>query len=140
MSTSSRAQSNSAGRPVLSPHLQVWRFTVTMAASITHRACGIALYGGTLVLAVWLYSVAFSPALFSVISGILGSVFGLVFFFGYAFALFFHMANGIRHLFWDAGKGFELNTARTTAWLAYGGAILLALVVTVAGFTIAGNV
>lgn len=107
------------GQSVLSPHLQIWRFTITLAASITHRGCGVALYTGSAVLALWLYATAFSPALFDVMSGLLKSPIGIIALAGYSWALFFHMANGVRHLFWDVGHGFELETARRTAWAAY---------------------
>ena len=128
------------GRPiVLSPHLQIWRFTITMAASITHRACGIALYSGSILLAAWLFSAAFHAGLYGWISGILSSPIGYLIFFGYCWALFFHMANGIRHLFWDMGHGFELATAKRTAWSAYIGATVLALIVVVTGASLAGG-
>ncbi len=123
----------------LSPHLQIWRFTVTMAASITHRACGVALYLGTLVLALWLYATAsVSPALYVEFSALLGSPIGLIVLAGYSWALFFHIINGIRHLFWDRGVGFDLPTARKTAWTAYIGATVLMLIVMIVGLSKAG--
>ncbi len=123
----------------LSPHLQIWKFTVTMAASITHRACGAALYGGTLLLAIWLYATAMHPPLYGLISDFLGSPFGLFFLAAYAWALFFHMFNGIRHLFWDAGHGFELKTAKRTAAAAYIFATVMMLIVMVVGLQNAGG-
>jgi len=127
------------GKPVLSPHLQIWRFTITMAASITHRACGVALYSGSLVLAVWLYATAFNPGLYGVISDFLKSSFGIIFLGAYVWALFFHLLNGLRHIFWDQGHGFELSTAVKTAWGTYIGATILMLIVMVTGLTVAGG-
>ncbi|MEL6790062.1 MAG: succinate dehydrogenase, cytochrome b556 subunit [Pseudomonadota bacterium] len=124
--------------PVLSPHLQIWRFTVTMAASITHRATGIALYTGSFLLAAWLVAAAFHAPLYGLLSAILSSPLGIIALAGYSWALFFHMANGIRHLFWDLGFGFELSTAKRTACFAYGFATVLAIVVTLAGLTNGG--
>lgn len=138
MGTASPSQGGHAQR-VLSPHLQIWRFTVTMAASITHRACGIALYTGSAVLALWLYAAAFNAGLYAGLSSILSSPIGLVILFGYCWALFFHMANGIRHLFWDIGRGFDLSTAKQTAWLSYIGATVLALGVVAAGLITMGG-
>lgn len=129
----------SAPPTALSPHLQIWRFTVTMAASITHRACGVALYVGTLLLALWLYATASaSPALYSELSGLIGSPFGIAVLAGYSWALFFHVFNGLRHLFWDRGHGFELATARKTAWAAYVGATIMMLIVLGVGLSKAG--
>jgi succinate dehydrogenase / fumarate reductase cytochrome b subunit len=97
-----------ANRP-LSPHLSIYHFTITMAMSIVHRATGIALYAGTLLLAWWLIAAAAGPAYFDFVSGIFGSWFGLIVLFGYSWALFHHMLGGVRYLIWDTtalmGKG-----------------------------------
>ena len=139
MSTVPPTNTKGARAPTaLSPHLQIWRFTVTMAASITHRGTGIAMYAGTALLAIWLFATASSPALFAVLSNILASPIGLIVLAGYSWALFFHMINGLRHLFWDAGKGFELETARMTAWTAYIAATVLMLIVMTVGLSRAG--
>jgi len=136
----SPASASSARPMVMSPHLQIWRFTVTMAASITHRASGIALYSGSFLLALWLYAAVFNPGLYQGLSSILSSPIGLIILFGYSWALFFHMANGIRHLFWDIGHGFELATAKRTAWSCYIAATVLAVIVLVAGLAQTGGV
>lgn len=138
--TTASKRPTTTGGPVLSPHLQIWRFTVTMAASITHRACGVALYTGSVVLALWLYATASNAALYGLMASILSSPLGVVILFGYCWALFFHMANGIRHLFWDVGRGFEMSTAKQTAWAAYIGATVLALIVVAIGVSSAGGV
>ena len=104
-----------ASRP-LSPHLQVYRWQITMVLSISHRATGLALSVGTLLLAWWLVALATGPQAFAVAQGFLGSWLGKLLLLGWTFSLFFHLANGIRHLFWDAGYGFENKTTTATGW------------------------
>jgi succinate dehydrogenase / fumarate reductase cytochrome b subunit len=122
------ASPGARARP-LSPHVQVWRWHVTMAASILHRATGVALYGGALILAGWALALASGPGAYDAYMSVLASILGRIVLFGVTVSLFFHMANGIRHLFWDAGKGFELPTADRTAWLAFAFGLVAALVV-----------
>lgn len=95
-----------AGRP-LSPHLQVYRLPLTALASISHRITGVALGLGTVLLAWWLIAAASGPAAYDRFQACAGSWAGLVVLFGFTAALFFHLLNGIRHLFWDAGWGLE---------------------------------
>ena len=108
----------------LSPHLQVYRWQWTMALSILHRITGVALGVGSLLLVYWLTAAATGPEAYARAQGFIGSWFGLLLLFGFSLALFYHLANGIRHLFWDAGRGFELKTA-----YASGLAVLVAAVV-----------
>ena len=122
----------SFSRP-LSPHLQIWRFTVTMAASITHRGTGMVLYGGSLLLGVWAYALAFSPSLFAAVSGFVISPFGIIIVAGYVWALCFHLLNGLRHLYWDSGRGLAPATATKTAWAIYIGSLILALIILYVG-------
>ncbi|MGI8839996.1 MAG: succinate dehydrogenase, cytochrome b556 subunit [Caulobacteraceae bacterium] len=113
------AEASPAARPrPLSPHLQVWRWHVTMAASILHRATGLALYAGALILAGWALALASGAASYDAYMDLLGSLPGRIVLFGVTVSVFFHMANGVRHLFWDAGAGFEPRTADLTAWIA----------------------
>lgn len=135
---SSSSAKKSSPPTALSPHLQIWKFTVTMAASITHRACGGALYGGTLILAIWLFATAKHPPLYGIISDLLASPLGLIFLAFYSWALMFHMFNGVRHLFWDAGHGFDLPTARRTAMGAYIFATIMMIIIMVLGLKSAG--
>ncbi|GMQ76487.1 MAG: succinate dehydrogenase, cytochrome b556 subunit [Gammaproteobacteria bacterium] len=95
----------------LSPHLQIYRPQLTSVLSITHRATGIALVAGTLVLVYWLLAVASGAEAYASAQVLLGSWLGRVALLGFSFALFYHLCNGIRHLFWDVGLGFELKTA-----------------------------
>ncbi|HEY2659190.1 MAG TPA: succinate dehydrogenase, cytochrome b556 subunit [Caulobacteraceae bacterium] len=110
----SESKTGAAARP-LSPHVQVWRWHITMASSILHRATGSALYGGALILAGWAACLAAGPGPFAAYKGLLGSPLGKLVLFGLTFSIFFHLANGVRHLAWDVGEGFEPRTADMTA-------------------------
>ena len=116
----------------MSPHLQIYRPQLTSVLSILHRATGVALTVGTLLLVWWLVAAAAGPGPFATVQGFIGSWFGLLILFGWTFALFFHLCNGIRHLFWDAGLGFELKTVYASGWAvvaASGGLTVLAWIV-----------
>lgn len=101
-----------AGNRPLSPHLQVYRPQLTSMLSIAHRITGVALAVGTLLLVYWLAAAAGGPESYAAAQGFIGSFFGQLLLFGWTVALFYHLANGIRHLFWDAGYGFELPTVQ----------------------------
>jgi len=122
---------NDPGRP-LSPHLSVYRWPITMTLSILHRATGAALSFGFVVLAVWLLSAASGADRYAAMSEFLLSAFGCVLLVGWSFAFFFHLANGVRHLFWDAGFGFEKHQANASAWFV----IVLSVVLTAALWTL----
>lgn len=111
-----KAQPRGPGDRPMSPHLQVWRWHVTMATSILHRATGMALYVGALIAAGWFIALAAGPDAFNDYRAALASPIGYLVLFGLTFSLFYHLANGIRHLTWDAGKGFEPKTADMTGW------------------------
>jgi succinate dehydrogenase / fumarate reductase cytochrome b subunit len=106
----------------MSPHLQVWRWHVTMAASILHRASIFALYLGLLLLAGWLAALAAGPDSSATYAQVMGSPLGLIVLFGVTVMLFFNLAYNIRQAFWDLGHGFQLKTAEATAWacIAFG--------------------
>ncbi|MGE5539571.1 MAG: succinate dehydrogenase, cytochrome b556 subunit [Gemmatimonas sp.] len=95
----------------LSPHLQIYRPQMTSVLSILHRITGVGLGLGTLLLVYWIAAAATGPESFGRAQALMGSWFGYLVLFGFSVALFFHLANGIRHLFWDAGYGFELKSA-----------------------------
>jgi succinate dehydrogenase / fumarate reductase cytochrome b subunit len=100
----------------LSPHLQIWRWHVTMATSIFHRASGVALYLGAMILTAWVVALASGPAAYAGVMSVLMSPFGLLVLFGITAAACYHLANGIRHLAWDAGKGFAPKVSTATGW------------------------
>lgn len=116
-----------SNRP-LSPHLQVYRPQLTSVLSILHRTTGVALAVGTPLLVWWLAAVAAGPEAFETARAFWGSWFGQLLLLGWTFALFFHLCNGIRHLAWDLGYGFDLDTAALTGWLAVAGTAGLTLV------------
>ncbi|HET9149763.1 MAG TPA: succinate dehydrogenase, cytochrome b556 subunit [Alphaproteobacteria bacterium] len=95
----------------LSPHISIYRPQMTSVLSILHRIAGVGLGLGALLLTFWVISAATGPDAFATAQGFMGSWFGLLLLFGFTLALFYHLANGIRHLFWDAGFGFQLPQA-----------------------------
>jgi succinate dehydrogenase / fumarate reductase cytochrome b subunit len=111
----------------LSPHLQVYKPQLTTFMSITHRATGIALAVGTLMLVCWLIAAATGESAFNEVQAFLGSIIGRLLLLGWSFALFYHMCNGLRHLFWDTGKGFEIETAYMTGRVVIAASILLTI-------------
>jgi succinate dehydrogenase / fumarate reductase cytochrome b subunit len=111
----------------LSPHMQVWRWHITMASSILHRATGVALYVGALILAGWALALASGPVGYDRYMGLLGSPLGKLVLFGLTVSIFYHLANGVRHLFWDAGEGFTPKTASTTAAAAMTFSVVISL-------------
>lgn len=131
------ASAKTLNRP-LSPHLQIWRWTPTMAASIIHRTTGVALYSGTVLLAFWAFAASQGEAFFAPFGAFLGSPLGILILFGYAWALLFHTLNGLRHLYWDTGRGLDVKTARATAWYALAASLLLAVAVVAAGLSARG--
>ena len=113
----------------LSPHLQIYRWPVTMATSITHRATGLALAAGTLLVAWWLIAIASGAEAYDTFSMVARSPLGLLILFGFVWSLAFHLLNGIRHLAWDSGFGFEVKTAERTGVLVYVLSFVVALAV-----------
>jgi succinate dehydrogenase / fumarate reductase cytochrome b subunit len=111
------AEAKVAPRP-LSPHLQIYRWSWTMAMSIFHRITGGALYFGIALFAVWLVALASGPQAFEAVQGLFGSPLGLLVLFAYTWVLLHHMVGGVRHLIWDFGYGMEpaqrINMARFT--------------------------
>jgi succinate dehydrogenase / fumarate reductase cytochrome b subunit len=105
----------------------IWRWHITMAASILHRAAGMALYGGAILFMLWALSLATGGGAYATFAGVMGSPLGKVVLIGLTLAVFYHLSNGIRHLFWDAGLGFDLKTANTSAMLVMGVAVVLTL-------------
>ncbi len=130
--------SSTRQRPT-SPHLGIYRWTITMASSIIHRMTGVALGVGTLLLTWWLLAAATGPDEFDMVQGFLCSWFGRLILFGFTWALFYHLLNGIRHLAWDTGWGFELKTATATGWLVVVLSVLLTLLAWVLGYHVYGE-
>ena len=125
----------SANRP-LSPHLQVYRFQWTMALSISHRITGVGLALGTLLLVYWLAAAAAGPEAFATAQAVIGSFLGRLLLFGWTFALFYHLCNGIRHLVWDAGYGFELDTSYRSGLVVIAASVVLTLLSWILGYSL----
>jgi succinate dehydrogenase / fumarate reductase cytochrome b subunit len=111
----------------LSPHIQIYKMPFTAVLSITHRATGVALAAGTAVLAYWLASAAYGPAAYGHAQAVLGSLLGKLVLFGWTAALFYHLCNGIRHLFWDMGKGYGIAEADKSGRIVVASAAVLTL-------------
>src|SRR5260370_16975637 len=111
-----------ANRPVhrpLSPHLQVYKWQLTSVLSILHRATGIALSVGALYLATWVIYASANPMAYALFQSFNTSIVGRIVLGGWLFCAFYHLCNGIRHLFWDAGYGFELKAAYPSASIVF---------------------
>jgi succinate dehydrogenase / fumarate reductase cytochrome b subunit len=126
-----------ARRP-LSPHLQVYRWQITMALSILHRVSGVGVAIGTLLLAWWLLAAAAGPQAFATAQGFIGSWLGGLMLFGWTLALFFHFCNGIRHLAWDLGYGYDLETVTRSGWFVVGATTGLTLFSWILGYAMLG--
>ena len=125
-----------AGNRPLSPHLQVYRPQLTSMLSIAHRITGVALAVGTLLLVYWLAAAAGGPESYAAAQGFMGSFFGQLLLFGWTIALFYHLANGIRHLFWDAGYGFELPTVQRSGQAVLAATAVLTVVSWIAAYVV----
>lgn len=124
-----------ANRPVhrpLSPHLQVYKWQLTSVMSILHRATGIALSVGALYLVIWVVFASASPLTYAMFQSFNISI-GRIFLGGWLFCIFYHLCNGIRHLFWDAGYGFELKDAYRSGWIVVGVSLAATIASWIAG-------
>jgi succinate dehydrogenase / fumarate reductase cytochrome b subunit len=115
---------NNNDRP-LSPHLSIYRWPVTMASSILHRASGVAMAVGFIVLVGWLFDAASGPDVYAKFQGAMDTTVGRVLLVGWSYAFFYHFANGIRHLVWDTGRGLEKGQATASAWFVIVASVLL---------------
>jgi succinate dehydrogenase / fumarate reductase, cytochrome b subunit len=122
----------SADRP-LSPHLQIYRWQLTSVLSILHRASGVALSAGTILLVWWLVAAASGPEAYEGVQDFLGSWIGLLLLFGWTLSLFYHLCNGIRHLVWDTGHALDLGSTYMGGWIVVGATTVLTLVAWIAG-------
>ena len=123
-------------RRPLSPHLQVYKPQLSSASSIFHRGTGVALGAGTLLLTAWLVSAAAGDAAFSIVQALLASWIGVLVLMGFTLALFYHFCNGIRHLAWDAGRGFELPAMHRNGRMVVAGAVALTVAFWIIGFLV----
>lgn len=123
-------------RRPLSPHLQIYKPQVSSTTSIMNRLTGIALSVGLLLMVWWLVAAATGPRAFAAAQGFIGSPIGLILMFGWTLALWYHFCNGIRHLLWDIGWGFEIKTSHQTALIVVIGTVVLTLLSWVIGLAV----
>lgn len=125
-----------SGRP-LSPHVQIYRWPITMAMSIAHRATGGALYFGTFLFAAWIISASMGEDAFEKVNWLFGSFLGRTILFLYTLALVHHLVGGVRHLFWDTNPALlEKNLATKTAWSTIVVSIVLTLLIWIVGYIV----
>ena len=124
-----------SNRP-LSPHLQVYKLPLTAITSILHRATGVALGIGTVFLVWWLMATAIGGGHFEIVQTVMGSWIGQLILFGFSFALFFHLCNGVRHLFWDSGYGFEVVKAEMSTKLVIAATAVLTVLAWILSFAL----
>jgi len=120
----------------MSPHVSIWRWHITMASSILHRVTGLANYAGAALIVAWLFATAAGPDYYEPLAAVVGSIWGQLVLFGFTLSVCYHLLSGVRHLFWDAGKGFNPKFA------SFIGAVnlVLAVVLAVAIWLLAGLV
>jgi succinate dehydrogenase / fumarate reductase, cytochrome b subunit len=123
----------------LSPHLQIYRVTLTMAMSIVHRITGAALYFGTVLVAWWLLAAGSGPNAYAIYESFIGSLIGRLILFGYTWALLHHALGGARHLIWDTGRGFEPTEREMLTLATLVGSIGLTLVLWAVGYLAMGG-
>jgi len=126
-----------ANRP-LSPHIQVYRWRLTMAMSIAHRITGAGLYAGTLLLAWWLVAAASGPDAFAIANAAAGSWLGLIVLFGFTWALVHHMFGGLRHFVWDFSAGLGKPARDRIALATIVGSVAITIVLWAIGLSLRG--
>lgn len=122
------AEVKPAARP-LSPHLQIYRWSWTMAMSVAHRVTGTGLYLGTVLIAAWLVAAASGPHAFETAQWFAGSILGRLVMFLYSFSLIHHMLGGVRHFIWDTGNGYDPQTRMNLAKFSLVGSISLTILI-----------
>ena len=122
----------------LSPHIQIYRWTLTMMPSILHRATGVALYAGTILLAWWLLAAATGPEAYAQVQAVSSAWYGRLVLFGYSWALLHHMFGGLRHFIWDTGRGFDLAHVELIARVTAIAPIILTVLVWVLAYAYMG--
>jgi len=128
-----------ANRP-LSPHLQIYKPQLTSVLSITHRGTSLFLSVGSLVLAWWLFSIASGPGDFASAQSHLTAWYGQLALLAWVFSFYYHLCNGIRHLFWDVGMGLEIESAYRSGYIVLGVSLLLAVATLILGYANLGGV
>lgn len=118
----------------LSPHLQVYKLPLPAVTSILHRITGVGLTFGLVFLAAWIITLALGADAFNAVHGFMISIVGKILWFGFMLALFYHMGNGLRHLYWDIGRGFDMKSVYKSAYINIAATVILAVVVAIIAF------
>ncbi|MEZ5690542.1 MAG: succinate dehydrogenase, cytochrome b556 subunit [Rickettsiales bacterium] len=119
----------------LSPHLSIYKKQITSVLSILHRITGVVLYGGMLLIVITLGVIVYCPENYGGLHGLIVTPFGKAFIISWAFAFYYHFFNGIRHLFWDMGYGFEVSSVNRSGWLV----LLFTIAATAISWAVACN-
>jgi len=128
----------SGNRP-LSPHLQVYRPQITSLLSILHRLTGVAMIGGAVMFTYWIAAATYGPEAFDRAQAVLGSWFGRLVLFGMALSLFYHLGNGVRHMAWDIGWGYEMPKLVASGWAVVVFSIVMTFLTFAAGYALRGG-
>ncbi len=112
----------------LSPHLQVYKPQLTSILSILHRGTGIVLSIGSVLLVSWIVALTLGESTYQIYSTLINNWFGKLVIFGFTFGLFYHLSNGVRHLFWDAGYGYDLKHAYISGFVVIFSSLSLTLI------------
>ena len=129
----------SGNRP-LSPHLQVYRPQLTSILSILHRITGVVIWAGAVMMNYWIASATYGPEAFARAQWFLGSWFGRLVLLGLTGATFYHLANGIRHLAWDIGWGYEMDKLNISGWAVLIFTGVMTVLTFLAGYWVAGAI
>ncbi|MCA3722055.1 MAG: succinate dehydrogenase, cytochrome b556 subunit [Phenylobacterium sp.] len=123
----------------MSPHLQVWRWHLTMLTSILHRATGMALYGGALIVTAWALALGAGPDVYQGFLDLMASPLGRLVLVGLTLSLFYHLANGVRHLFWDVGLGLSVTSSFRSGVMAMAFSVVATVLVWAIGLGSGGS-
>jgi succinate dehydrogenase / fumarate reductase cytochrome b subunit len=137
MSSEPAVPGSPRSRP-LSPHLQIYRPQLTSVLSILHRATGVFISAGAAILVWWLVALASGPENYASFSGLIASIPGRLLLFGWTLCFFYHLANGIRHLWWDTGRGLDLPSVYRSGWIVVAFAALASLAAWLIGYWVRG--
>ena len=123
-------------RRPMSPHLQVYRPQLTSVLSILNRATSVAISAGTLLLVWWLVAAASGPKSFATVQHVIANPIGLLVLFGWTVSLVYHFFAGIRHLFWDSGRGFSLPATHRSGWATVAATVVTTLLIWAIGLSL----
>lgn len=121
------AKPSTTNRP-LSPHVSIWRWHATMASSIAHRISGVANYTGAVLVTIWLAALAAGPEAYGAVEALMAGPLGILVtlaLIGFTLSLTYHMLNGLRHLVWDLGHGFDPKGSNQRSILIFAGAAVI---------------